>query len=60
VSALITGVLGIQPRPTAIEFVGWLLFLVPMLLIVLWPAPARRRTESPALKIAQAAPTTDD
>ena len=60
VSALITGVLGIQPRPTAIEFVGWLLFLVPMLLIVLWPAPARRRTESPALKTAQAAPTTDD
>ena len=60
VSALITGVLGIQPRPTAIEFVGWLLFLVPMLLIVLWPATARRRTESPALKTAQAAPTTDD
>ena len=60
VSALVTGVLGIQPRPVAIEFVGWLLFLVPMLLIVLWPATSRPRTESPALKTVQAAPTTDE
>jgi high-affinity iron transporter len=60
VSALITGVLGIQPRPVAVEFVGWLLYLVPMLLIVLWPTTARARTESTALKTAQAAPTTDD
>ena len=41
VSALLTGVLGIQPQPVAIEFVGWLLYLIPMLLIVLWPAASR-------------------
>ena len=45
VSALLTGVLGIQPQPVAIEFVGWLLYLVPMLLIVLWPAAQRPRQE---------------
>jgi len=60
VSALVTGVLGIQPRPVAIEFVGWLVYLVPMLVIVLWPATARTRTTPPALKTAQAASTTDD
>ena len=41
ISALLTSVLGIQPQPTAIEAVGWLLYIVPMLLIVLWPAPHR-------------------
>ena len=55
-SALLTGVLGVQPEPTAIELVGWLLYLVPMLLIVLWPA-ARRVTppQEPATSAAVAA-----
>lgn len=39
-SALLTGVLGLQPKPTVIEGAGWLLYLVPMLAIVAWP---RRR-----------------
>lgn len=60
VSALLTGVLGIQPEPVAIEFIGWLLYLVPMLIIVLWPAAQRPRTEAPPLKPATAQPTTDD
>jgi high-affinity iron transporter len=34
-SALITGVLGIQPRPTLIEGLGWALYLVPVSLYVL-------------------------
>ena len=45
ISSLITGVLGIQPRPTVIEFVVWLAYLVPMLAYVLWPQ--RRRAAAP-------------
>ena len=40
-SALVTGVLGIQPDPRVIEVLGWAVYLVPMLAITLWPA--RRR-----------------
>lgn len=38
VSALLTGVLGLQPQPTVIEAAGWLLYLVPMVAIVAWPS----------------------
>jgi high-affinity iron transporter len=37
-SALLTGVLGIQPYPAWIEVVGWLAYLVPMVLVVTWPS----------------------
>lgn len=37
-SALITGVFGIQPQPVLAEVVGWVLYAVPMLFVVLWPA----------------------
>ena len=60
ISALLTGVLGIQPQPVAIEVVGWLLYLVPMLVIVLWPAAARPRPVSPPVTATAAAPTPDD
>ncbi len=61
VSALLTDVLGLQPLPAEIEFVGWLLYLVPMLLIVLWPTAApRRRAETATLNTAAAPPTTSD
>jgi high-affinity iron transporter len=36
-SSILTGVLGLQPRPVLIEAVGWLVYLVPMLAFVLWP-----------------------
>lgn len=36
-SSLLTGVLGLQPQPTLGEAVGWLCYLVPMLVFVLWP-----------------------
>ncbi|PRY11841.1 iron uptake transporter permease EfeU [Kineococcus rhizosphaerae] len=42
-SALFTGVLGWQPRPTVVELAGWLVYLVPMLVVVLRP-----RATSPA------------
>jgi high-affinity iron transporter len=43
VEPLVTGVLGIQPYPVWIEVAAWVAYLVPMLIIVAWPARARRR-----------------
>jgi high-affinity iron transporter len=40
-SSLLTGMLGIQPHPTVVELAGWLLYLVPVALFVLWPAGRR-------------------
>jgi high-affinity iron transporter len=37
VSALVTGVLGIQPYPVQVEGIAWLIYLVPMLALVAWP-----------------------
>ena len=37
-SALLTGMLGWQPQPTEAEVIGYLLYLVPATLYVLWPA----------------------
>jgi len=47
-SSLLTGVLGVQPRPTVIEVVGWAVYVVPMLAVVLWPQRRRaaRRADS--------------
>lgn len=39
--ALITGVLGIPPDPRVVEALGWVLYLVPVLAIVLWPKTRR-------------------
>jgi high-affinity iron transporter len=36
-SSLLTGVLGLQPRPTVGEAAGWLIYAIPMLAYVLWP-----------------------
>jgi high-affinity iron transporter len=36
-SSVLTGVLGLQPRPVLIELVAWLVYLIPMLLYVAWP-----------------------
>lgn len=35
--ALVTGVLGIPPDPRVIEVLGWVLYLVPVLALSLWP-----------------------
>lgn len=49
ISSLLTGVLGIQPRPTLIEVVAWFVYLVPMLVFVLWPVrPSPRSSASAA------------
>jgi high-affinity iron transporter len=51
ISSLLTGVLGIQPFPTVVEAVIWLVYAVPMLVHVLWPQrgqASRRRAPEPA------------
>ncbi|WHU45636.1 FTR1 family protein [Gordonia sp. L191] len=37
-SSLLTGVLGLQPKPVLIEVLGWLIYVVVVGTIVLWPA----------------------
>lgn len=41
--SLLTGMLGLQPQPTVIEALVYLLYAVPMALYVLWPAGLRLR-----------------
>jgi high-affinity iron transporter len=53
VESLLTGVLGIQPYPVWIEVAAWIAYLVPMVIIVAWPARTRRR---PAAAAAPAQP----
>jgi high-affinity iron transporter len=52
-ASLITGVLGIQPRPTVVEVVAWFLYAVPMLIFISWP---RSRGPRPAPIEQKAAP----
>jgi len=46
-ASLLTGVLGIQPRPTVTEVIGWLLYAVPMLALVGWPRGKRPAPATP-------------
>jgi high-affinity iron transporter len=38
--ALLTGMFGVQPKPTVGEATGWLLYALPLLVYVLWPRRA--------------------
>jgi high-affinity iron transporter len=49
-ASLLTGVLGLQPRPTVIEAVTYVLYAVPMLAYVGWP---RRRRGKPVRAVEQ-------
>ncbi|MDA0160901.1 iron uptake system protein EfeO [Solirubrobacter ginsenosidimutans] len=46
-SALLTGMLGWQPLPTYAELIGYVVFLVPAALYVLWPAGVKVPTRAP-------------
>jgi high-affinity iron transporter len=46
-SSLVTGVLGIQPQPTIGEVLGYAIYAVPMLALVLWPQRQRRTAVHP-------------
>jgi high-affinity iron transporter len=48
-SALLTGMLGIQPQPVVAEVTGYLLYAVPMLVYVLGRTPRRRAVEVTAV-----------
>jgi len=54
VSSLLTGVLGIQPFPVWIEVIAWLAYLIPMVLIVAWPAGQARKREPVAVSVGSA------
>ncbi|HEY1688337.1 MAG TPA: iron uptake transporter permease EfeU [Solirubrobacteraceae bacterium] len=56
--SLLTGVLGIQPYPAWTETIGWLAYLVPMLLIVAWPQ--RKRSKASHATTPTSIPTTTD
>jgi high-affinity iron transporter len=49
-SALVTGVLGIPADPRRVEVIGWLAYLIPVALYVLWP-PSRRIGPRPAARL---------
>jgi high-affinity iron transporter len=53
--SLLTGVLGLQPKPVVIELVVWLLYLVPLGLYVLWPSGPRKATPTKNTEPAEAA-----
>jgi high-affinity iron transporter len=42
-ASLLTGMLGFQPKPVVAEVIGYLVYAVPVLLYVLWPAQLRVR-----------------
>src|SRR3954462_7351199 len=46
-SALLTGMLGWQPLPTYAELLGYVVYLVPAAIYVLWPAGVRLRARAP-------------
>lgn len=48
--SLLTGVLGIPPDPRLVEVLAWLAYVVPMLLILFWPA-SHRPNEQTAQRI---------
>ncbi|MFZ7086829.1 iron uptake transporter permease EfeU [Curtobacterium sp. RRHDQ10] len=54
--ALVTGVLGIPPDPRVIEVLGWLAYVVPVLLITVWPNSRRPSAAAlPRIRIGFAA-----
>jgi high-affinity iron transporter len=54
-SSVVTGVLGIQPRPTVVEIAVWVAYLVPMLTLVLRPhGPSRKPAQAAAPTSARA------
>jgi high-affinity iron transporter len=46
-SALLTGMLGWQPQPTHVELIGYLVYLIPAALYVLWPHGVAVKARAP-------------
>ncbi|MBI4896886.1 MAG: FTR1 family protein [Actinobacteria bacterium] len=58
-SSLLTGMLGLQPKPTYAEVTAYLLYAIPMLVYVLWPRQAvpRRAATGRSAKSIQPIPS---
>jgi high-affinity iron transporter len=60
IESVLTGVLGVQARPTLIETVGWLVYAIPVGLYVIWPRKRGRKPtggeERSMLRAAQPTP----
>jgi high-affinity iron transporter len=56
VSALLTGMLGIQARPTVGELAAWALYLVPVALVVCWPRRTAPTAPAAVAPVEPAAP----
>lgn len=54
--SLLTGVLGLQAKPTVIETVAWLGYFVPLALYVGWPAARRPRASTTEAPTAETEP----
>lgn len=54
--SLLTGMLGLQPRPTTVEAAVYVLYAVPMALYVLWPDSLSRRFRNRARRGRETAP----
>ncbi len=56
-SSVLTGVLGIQPKPVTVEVIGWLAYLVPLVVYLTWPSRTTpRRAEASAAPAPEFAP----
>jgi high-affinity iron transporter len=51
-SSLITGVLGIQPKPTVSETIAWVVYAVPIVAYVAWPRRPVRKAPQPTSESA--------
>jgi high-affinity iron transporter len=49
-ASLLTGMLGLQPKPAVIEALSYLVYAVPMAVFVLWPQRPRRLARAAAVR----------
>ncbi|PJE24299.1 MAG: hypothetical protein CK431_06830 [Mycobacterium sp.] len=57
--ALVTGLFGVPTDPRLIEVLGWLLYAVVMVVVLVWPARRRNRTQSQTAGSTVAMPTAE-
>ncbi|MBK5230255.1 MAG: FTR1 family protein [Thermoleophilia bacterium] len=57
-SALLTGMLGLQPKPTFVETFAYVIYALPMFVYVLWPRQSRPRRHAQTRSAANVQPIT--
>ena len=58
IAALLTGMLGIQSRPTTGEAAAWLVYLVPVAVLVCWPRRTKAASPPPPVTPATSSPVS--